>query len=126
MLDKLAITDNILQIAHKAYFVEDNGIDGFLATFAIIRFGEFIQKLKVDRTFQPSVKAVFGNSVGQVKGVEQLGLIVLFALQEFLLRYKKSREIAWIICPDPELCNSYHCYVRFFFFPCGLEFNRKF
>ena len=101
VLDKLAITDNILQIAHKADLEEDNGIDGFLATFAIIRFGEFIQKLKVDGTFQPSVKAVFGNSVGQVKGVEQLGLIVLFALQEFLLRYKKSRTIAWIICPDP-------------------------
>jgi hypothetical protein len=27
---------------------EDHGIDGFLAVFAIIWFGAFIQKLKVD------------------------------------------------------------------------------
>ena len=109
MVIELPVTDDILQVAHQADFEEHDRIDGFLTTFTIILFGEFIEKLKVNCSFQSSVKAVFWNSIGQVKGVEQLGLIVLFALQEFLLRYKKSREIAWIICPDPELCNSYHC-----------------
>ena len=94
MVDQLSVTDNILQIAHQAYFEarlparqEHNRVNGFLTTSAIILFGEFIEKLKVDGAFKSSVKAVYGYSIGKMKGVEQLGLIVLFALQEFLLRY---------------------------------------
>ena len=76
---------------------EHDRIDGFLTTFAIVLLGEFVQKLKINGFFQSSLKAVFGNSVGQVEGVKQLGLIVLFSLQEFLLRYQKSMTSAPII-----------------------------
>jgi len=109
MLDQLSVVYDVLQVADQADLEEDHWINGFLTTFSIVLFGEFIQKLKINCSFQSSVKAAFGNPVSQIKGVEQLGLIVLFALQEFLLRYKKSRIVAQIIWPDLELCNSYHC-----------------
>jgi hypothetical protein len=110
MVNEMPVTNDILQITHKAYLKEYDGINGFLAAIAIVLFGEFIEKLKVYCAFQSSVEAVFWNTFGQIKGVEQLGLVVLFSLQEFLLRYKKSRTFAWVIFPFLELCNSYHCY----------------
>ncbi len=57
MTNETPVANDILQIAYQAYLEEHNGIDGFPATFIIIRSGEFIQKLKVDGTFQPSVKS---------------------------------------------------------------------
>ena len=108
MINELAITDDIFQISNQAYLEKHHRIYGFLTTFSIIGLSEFVEKLKIDSTFQPPVKAVFWNFIGQTKGVEQLGLIVFFTLQEFLLRYKKSETFTWIICPVFELCNSYN------------------
>ena len=83
MVNQFPVTDDILQISNQTKFEKDDRINGFLTTFPIVWLSEFVEKLKIDGTFQPPVKAVFWNSLGQVKGVKQLGLIVFLPCKSF-------------------------------------------
>jgi len=42
MVNELSITDDIFKITNQAYLKKDHGIDGFLATLAIVWLGEFV------------------------------------------------------------------------------------
>ena len=51
MVNETSVANDILQIADQTNLKEHDGIDRFLTAFAVIRFSEFIQKLKIDGAF---------------------------------------------------------------------------
>ena len=87
VINEFTVTDDVFKKTHQTHFEENNRINRFLTTFAIVGFGDFVEKSQIQYIFESSVKAVLRHSGCQIKRVEQLGMIVLFTLQEFLLIY---------------------------------------
>ncbi|PIB27687.1 hypothetical protein BFP77_11195 [Maribacter sp. 4U21] len=80
MVDKLAVADDVPQIAHQTQLEENDRVDALLAALPIISLGQPIEEIQIDGTLQTPVEIVLGYALAQLEMGEQLFLVILFSL----------------------------------------------